>query len=175
MKKSLIIPLVSLGVVALSIASILLASQKQSFAQLKAGDGKIELKMDYSDIDDENIDQYDYPGYHFCEFLISTKTMTGYDYVVDFQLGGDTKASGKVNSNILEIDDSGNEGYFNATFDFSNNTTSQKVTLSGEFDYAYGEPTTSETVIAEDGSAVFNVVNLKSCYVSSITISYYCI
>ena len=178
MKKSLIIPLVSLGVVAACTASILFASKLNSVSPTKAGDGKIEISMNYLGIKDDEILYYTEAGYNYAYFIVSTKTATNEDYLIDIEAYSDDVVLAKVNNHILEIsdsnDDGGYYGGFDVTFEFSANTSNQKVTINGDFQYGYKPATTYETVNATDGKAKFNIQQLRSCYISSIDISYYC-
>ena len=178
MKKSLIIPLVSVGVILASASSILLANSNHVFSKTKAGDGKIEISMSYLGIKDDEILYYTEAGYNYAYFIVSTKTATNEDYLIDIEAYSDDVVLAKVNNHILEIsdsnDDGGYYGGFDVTFEFSANTSNQKVTINGDFQYGYKPATAYETVNATDRKAKFNIQQLRSCYISSIDISYYC-
>ena len=108
MNKKFIIPLVSLGVVVASAATILLANQKHAFTQLNAGDGSYTIELESDSIQSAPSLQAD--GYYHFQlsgetvrdkkpFVSTNNTYFGcYTGDVEYDYGGDK---------ILKVNDNG--------------------------------------------------------------------
>ena len=171
MKKILPICITSVSLIA--IAAGVAATLGNRVSGLKATNGEIELTMTYDSIID--YDEYVQDGYHYCDFIVTTKTLSGDDFGAMFETYALNKASVLDNDHILELD-GGDYGYsqINVEFEFADITSYQKVTLHGNFDFAYSEDTNHITENATANKASFNIYGLSSCYISSITITYHC-
>ena len=171
MKKVFPILVTSVSLIAITVGIAVTFNHR--LTNLKAVDDPIELTMTWENITD--YDEKTHDGYHYCDFIISTETKTKSEFGTVFETYGLNKAAVLEDDHILDID-GGDYGYseITADFEFANITSYQKVTLHGSFDFAYQEDTTYVTVNAEDNVAKVNLYGLKTCYISSITISYHC-
>ena len=200
MNKKFIIPLVSLGVVVASAASILLANQNTVLNRLQAGTG-VERNGQIVFDGTSDIDVYDDSGTPYQVFFkMTSHTKSGYvvDYdnnIVDCSVGGETEPKFKK-----EIDDetyicysSGSyagSAYFNISFVITNLYNFIDVVVDGQFvrnnDTVLYEKifdkNDSDVVDYDDGTAYITLssadlegVGYKSVALKSITVNYMCI
>ena len=182
MKKSLIIPLVSLGVAVGSSASILFATNnKTQFLKVEAKPTTLEFNA--SCIEDSDIKDQSGPGYKYFEFFMSVATPLGNTFETNTEGGspcvyGDTAASVKTNNRILELTDTYGYGYFSMNFKFKLSlATFDHITVHGHFEYGEGHSETDYITyndVEESGMITVSLNNIYSGYITTIDVVYSC-
>ena len=177
MNKKFIIPLVSFGVVLGSAASILLANQKQTFSQLKAGDSLTPHTITLTK--DDVFDPETGDSYLIFDLLQENATRSGKDFSIEFNYvnssGNQIITGGDY---IFTTTSESNNVSFGLNFVFENVAEYVGITLNGTFrESGKDYDTTSFSIPPEDlssGSYYYQKYQLKYATLDSIVIEYKC-
>ena len=182
MKKQLIIPLVSFGVILASAASIALFNNKGIiFTKVEAAPVSLVFNSDSVDPDfiDDQSDEY----YKYIEFYMSVETPLHNTFETNIdatypQVGADTFASVKTNNRILELEDSSGYGYFSINFKFKLSiVTFDHITVHGYFDYGNSHTKTDYLTyddVEDTGFITVSLQQINEAYISTIDVVYSC-
>lgn len=197
MKKSLIIPLVSVGAVVACTASALFATQKTNFVKMNAGEVEGSVVFNSK----SNVSVTDNSGAPWqVYFDMSTKTKSGFDVnAIDNDLacsvGGENNPEFKKTIDDVEYifyvyGSYAGYAYFDIQFSLINLYNFVNIVVEGQFvrgdDSVFYSKTFDSTdedvVVYDDGIALIDVSSaylddggLKSIALKSITVNYMCL